>query len=419
MHTCPAPCDDPDVTSSPGPTPGMPRKLYRSSEGRLIGGVASGLAQHLAVDPLVVRAAFVLLTLASGAGVIIYAAFWIVVPLGENGSGQPQAAQRDSNFPEMLALAALVFGGLLLVQALGIGFDGRIVWPFAAVGFGVALIWRQADEAQRSRWWSVRGRVRGWGLMRAVAGGVLVLLGGALFLATMGELGEAREGLFGTARDRRRAVADLRPVLGADGAGAVRRSGRCASGPGARRGRRPRARLGAAHPHPDPAQRGGPARGAPARPRPGAGAAQLAVQARGHGKDEAGTGHPRRGGAAAAAEVEDRTACPIEVVVVGDCPLDEQLAAQMQAAREAMVNAAKYGGEGGAVQVYAEVEGQVTVFVRGPGPGLRPGRGARRPHGRATNRSSAGWSGNGGHGRSCVARPGGGTEVELEMERAG
>ena len=74
---------------------------------------------------------------------------------------------------------------------------------------------------------------------------------------------------------------------------------------------------------------------------------------------------------AAAAEVEDQHGVPIEVVVVGDCPLDERLAAQMQAAREAMVNAAKYGGEGGAVQVYAEVEGSHGLRLRtGPGPGF-------------------------------------------------
>lgn len=73
----------------------------------------------------------------------------------------------------------------------------------------------------------------------------------------------------------------------------------------------------------------------------------------------------------AAAEVEDKHGVPLEVVVVGDCPLDERLAAQMQAAREAMVNAAKYGGEGGAVQVFAEVEGRtVFVSVRDRGPGF-------------------------------------------------
>lgn len=72
-----------------------------------------------------------------------------------------------------------------------------------------------------------------------------------------------------------------------------------------------------------------------------------------------------------AAEVEDHHGVPVEVVCVGDCPLDDRLLAQMQAAREAMVNAAKYGGEGGAVQVFAEVEGRtVFVSVRDRGPGF-------------------------------------------------
>ncbi|NED82117.1 histidine kinase, partial [Streptomyces sp. SID11233] len=60
------------------------------------------------------------------------------------------------------------------------------------------------------------------------------------------------------------------------------------------------------------------------------------------------------------------------VVIVGDSELDDALSAMMQAAREAMVNAAKYGG-GGEVQVYAEAEaGQVFVSVRDHGPGFDP-----------------------------------------------
>lgn len=119
----------------------------------------------------------------------------------------------------------------------------------------------------------------------------------------------------------------------------------------------------------------------------------------------------------AAAEVEDKHGVPIEVVVVGDCPLDEGLVAQIQAAREAMVNAAKYGGEGGAVQVYAEVEGR-TVFVsvrdRGPGFDLDA-----VPEDRMGVRESiiGRMQRNGGTAR-LRSVPGGGTEVELEMERA-
>jgi signal transduction histidine kinase len=118
-----------------------------------------------------------------------------------------------------------------------------------------------------------------------------------------------------------------------------------------------------------------------------------------------------------AAEVEDKHGVPIEVVVVGDCPLDERIGPQMQAAREAMVNAAKYGGDGGPVQVYAEVEGR-TVFVsvrdRGPGFDLDA-----IPADRMGVRQSiiGRMERNGGTAR-LRAVPDGGTEVELEMERA-
>ncbi len=118
-----------------------------------------------------------------------------------------------------------------------------------------------------------------------------------------------------------------------------------------------------------------------------------------------------------AAEVEDHHGVPIEVVVVGDCPLDEKLGAQIQAAREAMVNAAKYGGEGGPVQVYAEVEGQtVFVSVRDRGPGFDIDA---VPDDRMGVRESiiGRMQRNGGTARLRSA-PDGGTEVELEMERA-
>jgi signal transduction histidine kinase len=120
-----------------------------------------------------------------------------------------------------------------------------------------------------------------------------------------------------------------------------------------------------------------------------------------------------------AAEVEDHHGVPIEVVVVGDCPLDEKLGAQLQAAREAMVNAAKYGGAGGAVQVYAESEEagrSVFISVRDRGPGFDLGS---VPADRMGVRGSiiGRMQRNGGTARLRTA-PEGGTVVELEMERA-
>jgi signal transduction histidine kinase len=68
------------------------------------------------------------------------------------------------------------------------------VVPLVVVGGGVALVWRQADDAQRARWRSGDGR----GPLVVVGGFALVVVGIVGFLATRGELQQAREGLLST-----------------------------------------------------------------------------------------------------------------------------------------------------------------------------------------------------------------------------
>jgi signal transduction histidine kinase len=76
--------------------------------------------------------------------------------------------------------------------------------------------------------------------------------------------------------------------------------------------------------------------------------------------------------AGAAAEVEELHGVPIEVVTVGDGPLDQRMGSIVQAAREAMINAAKFSGAE-RVDLYAEVSGdRVEVFVRDRGVGFDP-----------------------------------------------
>ena len=72
----------------------------------------------------------------------------------------------------------------------------------------------------------------------------------------------------------------------------------------------------------------------------------------------------------AAAEVEDTHGVAIDVVVVGDAPLDDALTATVAAAREGMVNAAKSSGTP-TISVFAEVSTKkVEVFVRDRGRGF-------------------------------------------------
>jgi len=55
-------------------------RLYRIVNGKVIGGVAGGIAEFFNVDPTIIRIIFILLTLMGGGGVLIYLVLWIVVP---------------------------------------------------------------------------------------------------------------------------------------------------------------------------------------------------------------------------------------------------------------------------------------------------------------------------------------------------
>jgi phage shock protein PspC (stress-responsive transcriptional regulator) len=60
--------------------------LRRSYQDRMLGGVAGGLAQYFNVDPMIVRIAFVVLTLFGGAGIPLYLAGLLLIP--EEGTDQ-------------------------------------------------------------------------------------------------------------------------------------------------------------------------------------------------------------------------------------------------------------------------------------------------------------------------------------------
>jgi phage shock protein PspC (stress-responsive transcriptional regulator) len=66
------------------------RELRRSTDDRMLAGVAGGLARYLDVDATLVRIAFAVLTVVGGAGVPLYLACWLLIP--EDGADQSVAA---------------------------------------------------------------------------------------------------------------------------------------------------------------------------------------------------------------------------------------------------------------------------------------------------------------------------------------
>ncbi|MEU9441891.1 PspC domain-containing protein [Streptomyces sp. NPDC048304] len=423
----------PEAASLPVDDPRPPRKLYRSSDGRWLGGVARGLAGHLGLPVIWVRLAFVGLFMANGLGALLYAAFWFFVPLGVGGVGAhkpPTAVEavpggrrrlvaRKPDRGQIVALLLMVIVSIVFVGSVNLTSAAKAyLLPAVLVAAGVALVWRQADNARRARWVEVGRRRRTLTLVRAAAGVVLVTAGVSAVFWLQGSAAHLGAVL-------QAALAVLVGITLLAGPYLVRMTQDLSEERLMRIRAQERAEV-AAHVHDSVLhtltliQRNADnanevRRLARAQERD---LRTWLYKPEGTGKDEADEPDTvaeavRRN----AAEVEDKHGVPIEVVVVGDCPLDERTGAQMQAAREAMVNAAKYGGEGGAVQVYAEVEGR-TVFVsvrdRGPGFDLDS-----IPADRMGVRESiiGRMERNGGTARLRPV-PGGGTEVELEMERA-
>jgi signal transduction histidine kinase/phage shock protein PspC (stress-responsive transcriptional regulator) len=348
----------------------------------MLAGVARGLADHLRVDVIVVRALFVVLTFTGGAGIAMYAAFWAFVrsdaaatdvpemPVTSGAEGVTTGGHRARHDrlgrrEQYLALIALAVGGVLGVQALGLGVPGPLMWPLALAGFGSLVLWRQADDSQRNRCRAAVGQGRPPALFTTILGAALVIAGAATFLGYHEQLSKVRDGMLASLVF----IVGVAVITGPWWLGTLRA---LSTERRARIREQERAEL-AAHLHDsvlhtlaliqrhvdDPREVQRLARSQERelrtwlyRPPPGE------EQAFGRALERI------------VAEVEDSQGVTIEVVVVGDCPLDDRLAATLQAAREAMVNAAKHAGAA-AISVYAEVEsGKVTVFVRDRGKGF-------------------------------------------------
>lgn len=444
----PRACDDLGVSSTsygqPATTVGgsaasaadpAPRRFRRLRQDRLLAGVATGLAYHVRLSVLSIRVGFVALTVLAGFGAVLYAALWVFTPLQRHDvplAPGLAAAQRSGlrtstrrfrmgDAGQLAAFAVLGLGLLLLVQASGLGVDPALFWPALFVGGGLLLIWRQGDEAEpaseaapATEPGGLRGLVqdRGWrGVLRVVAGGALVLGGLTTFVVTSGRLDVATDVFLGVL------VAVVGVVL-VTGPWLLRtfrslrfeREERILS--------QERADV-AAHLHDSVLQTLALIQRQAQDPR------EVVRLARSQERDLRGwlygsvqppDASLRAALERVAAEVEEQHGVPVEVVVVGDCPVDEDLQAVTKAAREALVNAAKHAGTD-RVDLFAEVEDRAVVaYVRDRGIGFDSAAVDERRLGlrhSVVERMAR-------HGGTATVRsaPGEGTEVRLEMTRS-
>jgi phage shock protein PspC (stress-responsive transcriptional regulator) len=125
------------------------RLLQRNTRDGKIGGVAAGLADYFAIDPTIVRLAFVLLVLAGGFGIAAYLVAWLVMPAGD-GSTPARAPGTEDDRRWTVGLLVVAVGVVALVGTIGLWWiDEFVFWPFVLIAAGVALLLWRRDEQNR------------------------------------------------------------------------------------------------------------------------------------------------------------------------------------------------------------------------------------------------------------------------------
>ncbi|MGA8296334.1 MAG: PspC domain-containing protein [Acidimicrobiales bacterium] len=392
---------------------------------RVVGGVAAGLSNRVGLDKTVIRAAFVLITLSGGIGIAVYVLAWLFVPAeGEEKSAASRSVADKRGIALVLALLPLLVLTLVIASLAGASWLVTIAWPVFITASGLVLVWRNVSAEERAvleqeleplRATTLTGRhFRRLLAIRIISGAVLAAAGvylltrdshvGGLVHPVLGLVCVAISVLivFGPwwlhiARDlveerQARALAEERADLAARVHDSVLQTlaliQRAAGNPhevvklARSQERELRSWL-------------------------------FEGRAPGQRSDEDAT-------MSAAVEriqrdVEATHGIPVEAVIVGDCPLDDDLRSLVEAGREATVNAAKWS-TANEVSLFVEVEpNSVAMYVRDRGKGFVEA--AVSPDRRGLSESIRGRMARHGGGAVVRSNPGEGTEIILKMAR--
>lgn len=376
-------------------------EVARRRRSKLVAGVCSGLAASLGVEVGVVRLVFVLLTLSGGIGAVVYGVLWISAPETDD----PMAAPRQGAAIDSAAILSAATGFALLCRSIGYWTGDQIAVPALVVATGAALFGSR-DDVNRGF-----GRSSGWPLRMAL-GVSLVGIGLAISAAFAGGISNIGPSSFG-------ALTMLAGVAFLAWPWISRLTADLAFERRERIRTQERADM-AAHLHDGVLQ------------------TLALIQKRADDPREVRSMARRQerelrdwlftGPAAAAtsdtvasllkeelAAVEDAHRVRVEVVVVGDAPLDDASRALVAAAREAVVNAARHA-QVDAIDVFLEVDpAAVELFVRDRGVGFDPSAIEADRHG--VNESIKGRIERVGGAAIVRSTPGEGTEIELRVPR--
>ncbi len=122
----------------------MKKKLYLSSRGKILAGVCTGLGEYFEIDPVLIRALFIVALFSGGIGAMLYIVLWLIMPKEEavlSAQSPQETPEHSENSDSVLSEKhkGSVLAGLLLV-GLGIFFLMRELFPMFSFKYMLPII---------------------------------------------------------------------------------------------------------------------------------------------------------------------------------------------------------------------------------------------------------------------------------------
>lgn len=140
------------------------KKLVRIEKDKIVAGVCTGLGAYFDVDAVLVRIIFVILTLAGGAGILLYLGMVMVIPMDAGDDGildgdemlKESAPKKDpvqdftntylqGDTSKLFAVILIAIGVFYFLSSAGLFaiFDLGRIWPIILIIVGIAILIRK------------------------------------------------------------------------------------------------------------------------------------------------------------------------------------------------------------------------------------------------------------------------------------
>ncbi len=142
----------------------MEKKLFRSTQNKVVAGICGGLAEYFDIDPVIVRVIFVVATFGWGFSILAYFILWIIVPVNRMPFPSEKAEALEMNdetgsFTESLnyqknyiqskgtsngkiafGVVLIVIGLIALLNNLIPEIEFKYVFPIILIIIGIAIL---------------------------------------------------------------------------------------------------------------------------------------------------------------------------------------------------------------------------------------------------------------------------------------